>query len=128
MARGRDEDVDAIRSGGRGVVTHLREQTNDLLRGQAEGGVRVDVGRTNDEGTGLELRGDLVAAIGVHHADGLDDERLGAVLGEHGHDRVDDKAELGRIGRGRVDEDVARVERDLGLVAVDDRRHRADLA
>lgn len=70
------------------------------------GGGRDRVSRLNGTGSLRET------ALDVH-------ERLRAVLGEHGHDHVDDDFELGQIRSRNVDEDVGRVEGDFGVVRVD---------
>jgi len=44
---------------------------------------------------------------------------LGAVLGEHGDYHVDYVAELRLIRCRHVNEDVLRIERDLGMIRVD---------
>ena len=46
-------------------------------------------------------------------------ERLGAVLGEHGDEDVEDVFKLRLIGGRDINEDVPRLERDLGAVRVD---------
>lgn len=59
---------------------------------------------------------------------GLDGEGLAAVLGEHCADDLVDEFELGLVCCGDVDEDVGGVERDFGVIAVDDWGHREHLA
>ena len=51
-----------------------------------------------------------------------------AVLAEHGDEGVEDDLGLGEVCAGALDEDVLRLEADLGVVAVDDGRHGEDHA
>lgn len=87
----------------------------------------VEVVNLDVHDTGVQAGGDAGGAVVLgHNLDGLDGEGLVAVLGEHGDHDVADNVELGLIGGGDLDEDVLGVEGDLGVVAVDDGRQRAD--
>ena len=44
------------------------------------------------------------------------------MLGEHGHDGVEDDVSLGEVGGGAFDEDVLGMELDAGVAAIDDGR------
>ena len=59
-------------------------------------------------------------------ADGLDCERFGGILRKHGDEDVNDDLGFGLIGGSHFDENVAGLERDFGVVAVDYWRQRAD--
>ena len=61
-------------------------------------------------------------------ADGLDGVGLAAVRRKHGDEDLADNLQLGLVGGGNVDEDVGRVQGDLGVIAVDDGGHRQDCA
>mmetsp|Transcript_53243 Transcript_53243/g.152605 ORF Transcript_53243/g.152605 Transcript_53243/m.152605 type:complete len:252 (+) Transcript_53243:794-1549(+) len=114
---------------------HLLEQIPNLLRRevvQGEGALQsVDSGLHRPV---LQVRVDdflprlceRVARIvvGVHDLDRLHGERLVAVLREHGDDRVQRDVRLRKIGRGHLYEDILGLKTDLGVLAVDDRRHR----
>ena len=56
----------------------------------------------------------------------LDCERFRAVLREHGHNNIVHNLQFCSVGSSHLNEDVGGVQRDLRVVAVDDRRHRAD--
>ena len=45
------------------------------------------------------------------------------MLAEHGDEGVEDDLGLGEVGARALDEDVLRLQADLGVVAVDDGRH-----
>lgn len=70
-----------------------------------------------DPGYPVVLRDDL---------DRLDGEGLLAVLGEHGNHDIADDIQLGLVRRRDLDENVGGIERDLGVIAVDNGRKRAD--
>lgn len=46
-------------------------------------------------------------------------EGVGAVLGEHGDENVEDISKLRLVRRGNINEDVLRVDGDFGAVRVD---------
>jgi len=55
-------------------------------------------------------------------------EGFGGVLGEHRDNNVVTDLGFGLVGCCYVDEDVAGLKGDFGMVRVDDRRHGADCA
>ena len=57
----------------------------------------------------------LVGAVLREHGDSR--VLVGAVLREHGDERVEHDLGLGEVGGGALDEDVARRQRDLAVVA-----------
>jgi hypothetical protein len=46
-------------------------------------------------------------------------ERFRAILREHGHDHINDDAQLGLISSGDIDQDVPGIQCDFSLVRVD---------
>ena len=124
-------DVDFVGFGlGRlGGVAHLAEHLADLFARQLKATDGVDEAGAGLRGAGLQVWGFAgFVVVRRNDADGLDGVGLAAVRGEHGDKDLADNLQLGLVGGGDVDEDVCRVEGDLGVVAVDDGRHRQDCA
>ena len=53
-------------------------------------------------------------------------ERLLAILSEHGDHGIQNDLGLGQVGAGALDQDLRRVQGDLGVLPVDDRGHGED--
>lgn len=126
----RNEIATLLRS--ESLVTHLLKEGDNLGARKSEAGARVDVGSAGDEGSRDKGRGKKSASSSsasffVDDLDGFDNERFGTVFGEHGDDHVNYEIEFGSVGSGDIDEDVLSVESDLGVIRVDDRRHRENL-
>lgn len=66
--------------------------------------------------------------VGRDDIDGLDGERLVAVLREHGDQHVGHNLGLGLVRGRHLNQDIPGGEGDLGAVAVDDGGERADVA
>ena len=125
--RHRDLDDLLVLLIGDGSVGHLAEQLAQLLGRLLQAAALVKVVNLDVHDTGVQAGGDAGGAVVLRdNLDGLDGEGLIAVLGEHGDHDVADNVELGLVGGGDLDEDVLGVERDLGVVAVDDGRQGAD--
>ena len=104
-------------------VAHARKEARDLLGVVLQARAPVHVRGVRERAARVQVRRDLLVSVGVYDTDRLDRKRLGAVLGEHGDEDVEHDVELRLVDRGHVDKHVARVQRDLGVVRVDDRRH-----
>lgn len=130
-SRGGDGDFKevGVLLGGLRDVGHLGEELAELVGGGVETRAVVEVVDFGGGDAGLESGSDAGEVVVVRDdLDWLDGEGLGAVHAEHGDEHVGDDAELGKIGGGDLDEDVGRVESDLGVLAVNDGRERADYA
>lgn len=107
-----DFDIDEIwvRSGWLGGVGHAVEEFADLFWGEFEPTAGIDVGDFGGCGAWGHVR-DLAGfvVVGRDNLEGLDGEGLVAVRGEHGDKDAGHDLNLGFVGCGDFDEDIASV-------------------
>jgi len=118
-----DFDIDEVWIGGGwlGGVGHATEEFADLFWGKVEAAAGVDVGNFGSGGAWGHV-GDLAGfvVVGGDDLEGLDGEGFITVHGEHGDEDAGHDLDLGFVGCGDFDEDIAGVECDFGVAGVDD--------
>ena len=128
-ASGRDVHVyEVIRSGRwRSGVAHSLQQGANVRGRERQAATRVDV-RYRGLGLARSEVGDLAGLMVVRgfDLDGFNREGLRGVLGEHGDEDVIDYLGFRFVCGCYVDEDVAGLEADFGVVGVDYWGHGAD--
>lgn len=110
-----------------GVQAHFASEFGLFFGCQLQAQGAVDIGRVDAEAAGFQVRVGHHGSVRVRDLNGLNGERLVAVLGKHADDLVEDNVGLVDVGRGGFDKHVAGLAgNDAGELRVDDGRERAD--
>lgn len=146
-SRRRNKHINQVLRSGRGlrIVSHLLQERADLFGGELQSAALVEVGDLGLSRTGRNVGDDSSLVVVIRdHLNWLNPicsvsmgprseprgrgirERLRGVLREHGHNDPVNNLDLSLVKCSDFDEDVLGVQGNLGVIAVDDRRKRAD--